>query len=85
MDIFCYKSCFKSLALEDEVLQFKSACGCCVSKCLQEHSAVVKKEFRLRKAFNFFKNAYKIKHWYENSTRVAICSLVMSPYPHVMS
>jgi len=37
----------------------KSACGCYVSKRLKEHSAVVvKKEFRLRKAFNFFKNIY---------------------------
>jgi len=37
----------------------KSACGRYVSKLLKEHSAVViKKEFRLRKAFNFFKNVY---------------------------
>jgi len=41
----------------------ESACGRCVSKRLKEHSAVaVKKEFRLRKAFTFFKNVYLIKH-----------------------
>jgi len=32
--------------------------------CLKEPSTVVvKKEFLLRKAFNFFKNVYKIKHY----------------------
>jgi len=37
----------------------KSACGRYVSKRLKEHPAVVvKKEFQLRKAFNFFKNLY---------------------------
>jgi len=37
----------------------KSACGHYISKQLKEHSAVVvKKEFQLRKAFNFFKNIY---------------------------
>jgi len=34
----------------------KSACGCCMSKRLKEHSAVVvKKEFQLRKAFTSLK------------------------------
>jgi len=54
---------FKSCALKDEALQFKSACGHCVSKHLKEHSVIVAmKEFRLKKAFNFFKSVYKIKH-----------------------
>jgi len=39
---------------------FKSACGHYASKRFKEHSAiVVKKEFWLRKAFNFFKNVTK--------------------------
>jgi len=34
-----------------------------MSRSLKEHSAeVVKKEFQLRKAFNFFKKVYYIKH-----------------------
>jgi len=44
----------------------KSACGHYLLKHLKEHSAVVvvvKKEFWLRKAFNFFKSVYKIKHY----------------------
>jgi len=37
----------------------KFACGHYVLKLLKEHSAVVvKKEFRQKKAFNFFKNVY---------------------------
>jgi len=42
-----------------ERLSFKSVHQRCMSKHLKEHSAVaVKKEFQLRKAFNFFKNVY---------------------------
>jgi len=61
MDIFCYKSPFKNCfsSYKDEVFQFNSMCGRCMSKHLKEHSAVVvKKDFWLRKAFNFFKNLY---------------------------
>jgi len=55
-----------------------------MSKCFKEHSAVVvKKEFQLRKAFNFFKTFTKCNTSMNESSIacIAMCSLVMSPYP----
>jgi len=48
--LFVIKVVLKAVLLcKDEALQFKSARGRCMSKCLKEDSAVVKKKFRLRK------------------------------------
>jgi len=50
------KLCF---SIKMKRFSLRGACGRCISKCLKEHSAVVvKKEFWLRKAFNFFKKIY---------------------------
>jgi len=44
--------------LKGEALQFKKCMWALHVEVLKDHEAVVKKEFQLRKVFNFFKNVY---------------------------
>jgi len=63
--VFTYALCLQRpqpptiLRYKDKALQFKKFLWTLLVETLKEHSAVVvKKKFRLRKAFNFFKDVY---------------------------